>query len=230
MGLSFYPRLKALAFILAITALFLSVLVCIGPQEAGARANQTAYMTAPPNTWELKGFNVSGTAPWFIIQTLGWNKTNMLGNVGIGNGSLSALNATGNRVINYTETNFMAGDVSTAPIDPARLTTVSISGAEVEPGYASNISVEEFESETGREVQDNATEGSARFLNLGGDADEDIPLNDPYHSILLGRPVDDMFYQHPHGIATNAYGRLVGLPLPGGAFANIGMRCLGYGY
>jgi hypothetical protein len=154
----------------------------------------------------------------------------MLGNVGLGNGSLDALNATGNRVVDYTGEYTMAADVSAAPYDPSRLTTVSISGEGIEPGYAENITETEFESETGRE---NATSVAA---SLNGDQHAEvkgeggIPLNDPYHTFLLGRPLGDMIYQHPHGIATNAYGRLMGLPLPGGACANIAIRAIGYGY
>lgn len=286
MGLSLYDRLKAAAIIVALVVLFLSAFMGTQPQEASARANITAYTTTPPNTWEPKGFNVTGTAPWFVINTLGWNYTKTLGNVGLGNGSLRALNASGNRVINYTEQYTMAADISTAPYDPSRLTTVSVSGVNVEPESTSNITVQEFESDIGSrdrstpsrnssyirpylstggpnliqprssgeplcgdypctisnrviskrdsanqparalDKEDNASNATINTGMIGGN----MQLNDPYHSILLGRPLDDMIYEHPHGIATNAYGRLMGLYLPGGTYANIGIRCLGYGY
>lgn len=281
MGLRFYRRLKAPAILFIV--FLLAWLIAFHSPLADARANFTAYTTTPPNTWEMKGFNVTGSAPWFIINTLGYNYTKTLGNVGLGNGSLRALNASGNRVIDYTEEYTMAGDVSTAPFDPSRLTTVSVSGVNVETGTESNLSVPEFENETGRtrpEPSLNSSRIKPYMTNLTGpdlirprasneplcgdypctitnrvlpkrdDTDQPasalekgdnatvsfgttggtIPLNDPYHSILLGRPIDDMIYQHPHGIATNAYGRLMGLPLPGGAYANIALRCLGYGY
>lgn len=222
MGLSFYVRLKAPAVVFSI--LLLAGLIAFQPLPAFARANLTAYTTTPPNTWEPKGFNVTGTAPWFVVNTLGWNYTRVLGNVGVGNGTLTALNATANRVINYTENNYMAADISMAPFDPSRLTTVSLTGAGVEEGATSNISVGEFENETGSQPEE-----SARFLNVG-EHDSDMPLNDAYHSILFGRPIDDMYYEHPHGIATNQYGRLTGLQLPGGGMANIAIRALGYAY
>lgn len=232
MGIGPYRHLKAPAIFFSV--LLLAWLISFQAPAAEARANLTAYTTSGPNTWQMKGFNVSGSAPLFIRDTLGWNSTNMLGNVGLGNGSLDALNATGNRVIDYSGEYTMAADVSTAPYDPSRLTTVSISGEGVVPGYAENITEPEFESETGR---GNETSVAA---SLNGDvpagsqaevtAEDSIPLNDPYHTFLLGRPLGDMMYQHPHGIATNAYGRLMGLQLPGGDCANVAIRVIGYGY
>jgi hypothetical protein len=56
------------------------------------------------------------------------------------------------------------------------------------------------------------------------------PLNDPYHPILMGRPVDDLLYEYPLATTINMYGRLLGLRMPGGSCANIGVKCLGYGY
>lgn len=279
MGIGPYSHLKAPAIIFFVV--FISWIISFQAPAAEARANLTAYTTTPPNTWEMKGFNTTGSAPWFIVNTLGFNYTKTLGNVGVGNGSLRALNATGNRVINYTEQYTIAGDVSMAPFDPARLTTVSVSGVNVETGTETNISVPEFESETASHnrtsplsrIQAHLSNTSdqqlfqqsssneplcgdypctttyrvlpkkdsanqpARALEKGnnttlapGQIGGNVPLNDPYHSILLGRPIDDMLYEHPHGIATNAYGRLTGLQLPGGGIVNVGLRCLGYGY
>ncbi len=235
MGIGPYRHLKAIAIIFFVV--FITWVIWFPAAPAEARANLTAYTTSGPNTWQMKGFNVSGSAPQFIRDTLGWNSTNMLGNVGLGNGSLETLNATGNRVIDYTAEYTMAADVSTAPYDPSRLTTVSISGAGVEPGYAENITRPEFESETGQgnattsaaSLSENVTTGS-QAEGRTGTGTKKIPLNDPYHTFLLGRPLDDMIYQHPHGIATNAYGRLMGLQLPGGACANVAIRVIGYGY
>ncbi len=233
MGIGPYRHLKAPAIIFFVV--FIAWLISAQAMPAEARANLTAYTTATPNSWQMKGFNVSGSAPLFIRDTLGWNSTKMLGNVGLGNGSLQALNASSNRVIEYTEQNTIAADISTAPFDPSRLTSVSLTGAGLEPGYRRNVSEERYESETGQEnVTGRTTSPEPPEADLekedGAAKGSNIPLNDPYHSILLGRPVDDMIYEHPHGIATNAYCRLMGLPLPGGACANIGMRILGYGY
>jgi hypothetical protein len=119
-----------------------------------------------------------------------------MGNVGLGDGSVSFLNATSNRDINYTDSYIMAGDISTAPMDMGRLSN----------------------------FQDAV--GDIRAVTPGSS----VALNDPYHSILIGRPVDDMMYQYPLTPTISAYGRLVGLPLPGGQRANIGIRSLSYGY
>jgi hypothetical protein len=75
----------------------------------------------------------------------------------------------------------------------------------------------------------------SNFQNASGDNEAAIAgsaaaLNDPYHSILIGRPVDDMMYQYPLTPTISAYGRLVGLPLPRGQRVNIGIRSLSYGY
>jgi len=118
MGLRSCSHLKAPAIVFS--ALLLAWLISFQAPPAEARANLTAFTTSGPNTWQMKGFNVSGSAPLFIRDTLGWNNTRMLGNVGLGNGSLDALNATGNRVIDYTAGYTMAADVSTAPYDPSR--------------------------------------------------------------------------------------------------------------
>ncbi|HTY90192.1 MAG TPA: hypothetical protein VMC84_03360 [Methanocella sp.] len=239
MGLCFYRRLKAPAILF--TVLLLAWLISVQAQPADARANLTAYTTATPNSWQMKGFNVSGTAPQFIRDTYGWNDSKMLGNVGLGNGSLNDLNASSNRVIDYNEQYSMAADISEAPFNKSRLTSVSLNGTGLEPGYKSNVSEARYEGQENNTIRltsmdedlgqpesapDKATGQEAAQVAIG----ENIPLNDPYHTFLIGRPVDDMIYEHPHGIATNAYGRLMGLPLPGGSSANIGIRLLGYGY
>jgi hypothetical protein len=56
------------------------------------------------------------------------------------------------------------------------------------------------------------------------------PLNDPYHPILMGRPVDDLLYEYPLATSINMYARLLGLRMPGGSCLNMGVKCLGYGY
>jgi hypothetical protein len=57
-----------------------------------------------------------------------------------------------------------------------------------------------------------------------------MALNNPYHAILFGRPVDDLLYEYPLAIPGTAYLRLVGLQMPGGGCLNIGMKTLATGY
>lgn len=180
-------RLRTIAVAFILMGIFIPALVATQPEMADARANLTAYENVPPTGWEPKGYNVNGSAPWLAVNTVGWNAVKIMGNVGLGNGSVRYLDANGNRDHHYADTYYMAGDISTAPID---IGCPGSSGAD--------------------------THRAA--------------LNDPYHSILIGRPVDDLMYQYPLTPAITTYGRLAGLPMPGGSYANIGLRCLSYGY
>lgn len=71
-----------------------------------------------------------------------------------------------------------------------------------------------------------ATTTTPVFSNLGAN----VPLNDVYHPIILGRPVDDLMYEYPLASSTTMYARLVGLRIAGGPPINMGIGCLGYGY
>lgn len=213
-------KAAAMAFILL--AIGLSALLVSQPGTAYARANLTAYQTVPPNGWEPKGYDVNGTAPWLIVNTLGWNRVKLMGNVGLGDGSVSYLNATSNRDHHYTDSYILAADISMAPIDVGRMG--SYGGALLAP-QTSNVS--SIQNNTSVKNSTYITEaGGSGIVNPG----RNIALNDPYHTILVGRPVDDMMYQYPLSPTISAYGRLVGLPLPGGKCVNIGMRSLSYGY
>jgi hypothetical protein len=196
MGDSIGSRLKAAAVVFVLIAMFSMAYIGIQPEKADARANLTAYLSVPPNGWEPMGYNVNGSAPWLVVNTVGWNAVKLMGNVGLGDGSVNFLNATSNRDINYTDSYIMAADISTAPMDMGRLSN--------------------FQNAPG----DNGT----------ATAGTGVALNDPYHTILIGRPVDDMMYQYPLTPAVSAYGRLAGLPMPDGSLANIGIRSLSYGY
>jgi hypothetical protein len=227
-------QLKAAAVFLFIFAFLLVALAGVAAGKASARASQRAYVTQSPNGWEPMGFNTTGTVEKFIVDHMGVNVSKAFGNVGIGDGSVRALNMSSNiNDINYTDKNYMAGDISTAPWDPTRITDFSIPKEEQpehdhEHGNASaatkNVS-EAAETISKGEQEANKTE-EVSFGTIGGN----IALNDPYHTILLGRPVGDLLYEHPHGILANMYARLVGLRVPGGSTANIGMRAIGYGY
>ncbi len=220
-------QLKASAVFLIILAFLLAAFAGLASGKASARASLRAYMTAGPGTWELQGFNVTGTAAKFVVDQMGWNVTKTFGNVGIGNGSVRALNMLSNKDdINYTENNYMAGDVAAAPLDPTRIKGFSMPEVNI-PEYnnttTTSKNISEAEVNTEREANNS---GQVSFGEIGGN----MALNDPFHSILFGRPVDDLLYEHPHAISANMYSRLVGLRVPGGAYANVGMRAIGYGY
>ena len=63
-----------------------------------------------------------------------------------------------------------------------------------------------------------------------GTVSSPMALNDPYHAILFGRPIDDLLYENPLAVPGTAYLRLVGLQMPGGGCLNIGMKTLATGY
>ncbi len=173
--------------------------------KAEAYANITAFRTVPPNSWEPMGYNVTGTAPYFITHTLNWSNTRVMGNLGIGDGSLWTLAGASNRDVNYTDNYFMAADISMAPWDPGRLASVSTVASTADGQTAGNV-----------------TAPAGVSFNRA--------LNDPYHPILMGRPVDDLLYEYPVATSINMYARLMGLRMPSGACANMGIKCLGYGY
>jgi hypothetical protein len=75
-----------------------------------------------------------------------------------------------------------------------------------------------------------APEASGEPQGPRGNIGRPMELNDPYHSILLGRPVNDLMYEDPLTINGTMYFRLVGLRMPDGEEADVGMRSLGYGY
>lgn len=254
--------MKAAAFVLAGAILVLTAFTCTQPIKANASANLTAYVSVPPTDWEPEGYNTTGTAPWYVVQTLGWTPTRMMGNVGIGDGSVSTLNRSSNQDVNYTANNFMAADISMAPWDPARITSPggaavaggtvtapetagnntpaasannSTTGHSISMPDISNLNLTNPEklsfdnNTTSAPVNPGETAATSTVIGTGG-----VTFNgaqgDPYHTITMGRPVDDLLYEYPLATSITMYGRLVGLPMPDGCGANIGIRCLGYGY
>jgi hypothetical protein len=213
-----------------------------------------------------------------------------MGNVGIGDGSERVLNNSSNQNVDYTANNFMAADISMAPLNSSRLTsatplyststasspenqttsaeenttsnsttgTNTTSTSSSIPSIAqignvnlvmpntNNAALNElqkisFDNNNNSLPSENESAGNASgntsttaannttssvFSNIG----PTTPLNDAYHSIIMGRPVDDLLYEYPLATSVTMYARLVGLPMPCGSCANIGIRCLGYGY
>lgn len=224
MGVSIRYRLKWAAVFFLVSIIFLMAFAGTQPAKVEARANLTAYASTPPGSWEPMGYDVNGTAPWLVIQTLGYNATTILGNVGIGNGGVKMLNNTSNRDVNYTEDNLIAADISLAPWDPGRLTGA---GSPEKAGGLKNISSAPDNETTGAKgMARNESDNKTGQLNGG----VRMALADQYHSILLGRPVDDLLYEYPVEPPGNMYARLIGLSLPSGSVANMGIKCAGYGF
>jgi hypothetical protein len=206
------------------------------------------------------GYNLTGTAPWLDVQTIGWNAVKIMGNVGIGDGSVRALNATSNPNINYTGAYLMAADVSMAPLDPSRMTGYGLPAAaanQTNKSAEKNVStsndtstipnnshalvsipaIDRLHFDDNLSGLNNETKGNytgeqkANITSqIGPPGAGTMVLNDPYHSILMGRPVDDLLYEDPLILPITTYARLVGFRLPNGCCVNIGTRCLSYGY
>jgi hypothetical protein len=245
-------HLKALAYVLVFTVLLLSAFTCTQQGKAYADANLSAYMSVVCPNWEPMGYNATGTAPWLDVQTLGWNAVKIGGNVGIGDGSYRTLKNTSTPDGKYADTGseMMAADISMAPLDISRMSgyipPVTTSTATNETAAQNNttatnktgqamlsipaIDAPHFDKNVSEAANNtNASEAnntvSASPAPIGGN----MALNDPYHSILMGRPINDLLYEDPLSFSVTAYGRLVGFQLPGGC-VNVGIRCLGYGY
>ena len=261
-------RLKTIPIILVISALILVAFTCVAANKAYAHASLVGDLTTPPGSWEPLGFNITGTTADFVVTNLGWNATSIGGNVGIGNGSFSALRQVSN--VNNMDFSpdqyFMSGDVTTAPWNPARISNFSAAqGNETGANETSaentttapNTTVSHENSAhriTGTSVgnitmalpqrdvdvnnnnNSSAEENTTAPVTSGGsqgptgNIGRPMELNDPYHSILLGRPVNDLMYEDPLTINGTMYFRLVGLRMPDGEEADVGMRSLGYGY
>ncbi len=245
-------HLKAVAIVLVFTLSLLTVFTYTQQEKALAAANLSAYLSVVCPNWEPMGYNITGTAPWLDVQANGWNAVKIGGNVGIGDGSYRTLKQTSIPDGKFADTGseMMAADISSEPLDVRRMSGYS---------PAVNTSLSSNNASTQNNTTDTNTTGQAKLSippidNLNFDknvsetpnntststANNIVPastgttggmtLNDPYHSILMGRPIDDLMYEDPLSFSVTAYGRLVGFQLPGGNCANIGIRCLGYGY
>lgn len=246
-------RLKAIAFVLTFTILILTGFIYTQQEKASAAANLSAYMSVVSPNWEPMGYNVTGSAPWVDVQNVaGWNSVKIGGNVGIGDGSYRALKNTSTTDIKFADTGseFMAADISTAPLDIRRMsgyipvtspneTTKNVSTQDNTTATNSTanalISIPAIDAlQFDKNVTEASNNTSAPVANeetpAGLTPTGGMALNDPYHAILMGRPVNDMLYEDPLAQSVTMYGRLVGFQLPCGQCANIGIRCIGYGY
>jgi hypothetical protein len=222
--------LRSASWIILTIVLLLALMTGMQAGKAYARASLATYVTMPPGGWEPGGYNVNGTSAKLIVDTLGWNYTRLMGNVGMGDGSVSSLKQMSNPNVNFSGNNFMAADVSEAPWDPGRITDLNPEDIESqENNTTKNIdnSVNETDGESSvseTKNPENVSDDSA------GTGSRQMALNDPYHAILFGRPINDLLYETPLAVPGTAYFRLVGIQMPGGSCLNIGMKTLATGY
>lgn len=242
-------HLKTLAYVIVFTIILLSALTCTQQEKASAAANLTAYMSVVCPNWEPMGYNATGTAPWQIVKTLGWDPTKIGGNVGIGDGSYQTLKraSTPDTKFANTGSEMMAADISSAPLDVTRMSGYSLPVTDTNNTTAQNnttasnttgqamlaipaVEAPHFDKNLSQATNNSSTSVANDVIPAVAGSTGGMALNDPYHSILMGRPVDDLMYEDPLALSVTAYGRLVGFQLPGGNCANVGIRCLGYGY
>lgn len=246
-------RLKAIAFVLVFTLVLLTGFIYSQQEKASAAANLSAYMSVVSPNWEPMAYNITGSAPWVDVQTVGgWNAVKLAGNVGIGDGSYRALKNTSTTDIKFADTGseFMAADISMAPLDVSRMSGyIPVTSANE---TTKNVPTQNNTTETNstgkallsipaieaprfdKNVSEAVNETNASVAKEEAPASPAAPagmaLNDPYHAILMGRPINDLLYEDPLAQSVTMYGRLVGFQLPCGGCANIGIRCIGYGY
>ncbi len=203
-------RLKTAIIAPVIVAALLMGYTCIATENVSARADISDYLYSAPNSWEPAGYNVNGTAAHQVVDRMGWDKINIIGNVGIGNGSIQAFNDSTARSGNYTDSYLMGADISTAPMDESR--------------YGSAASTSTDSGMAGRRRVNNMGQFNNGSISFGQ------AVSDPYHPIHAGNPVNDMQYQNPGSPIICDCAMLRGLQLPGGTDVNVCIRCLGYGY
>lgn len=212
-------QLKTAIIVLAIAAALLMGFTCVTAGKVEARANISDYLYSAPNSWEPVGYNVNGTAAHQVVDRLGWNKIKIMGNVGIGNGSMQAFNDSTASAGNYTDSYLMGADICNAPLDKSRYG--SAVSTDTDPGATNNSSTPAV---TSKQRVNRMGQFNNSSISFGQ------PVNDAYHPIHAGNPVNDMQYQNPGSPSICDCAMLRGLQMPGGADSNICIRCLGYGY
>jgi len=269
-----------------------AALLATAATRSDARADITNYFTGfgwrAPNSFEPKGYDRPGTAANFLIQnTHNWSIFRNMGNLGIGNGSTATFGDPNELPSNYSDYYFQAGDVSQAPLDPARELNLNVAipaagennkAGENDTTAAENATNATVDTGAGRgnsslnrslsmpdyfnrnapgdinghilnntsssadgnaslpaanvtagEAPGNTTEESESPVAAAGLTPENLTFA-AYHPIMVGKPVNDLLYEHPFASPISTYCRLVGLATPSGIPVNIGMRCLSYGY
>ena len=98
--------LRSASSILLIIVLLMAAMIGMQAGKAYARASLATYVNNPPGTWEPSGYNVNGTAIKLDVDTLGWNSTRIMGNIGMGDGSVSAFKHLSNPDVNFTPVSY----------------------------------------------------------------------------------------------------------------------------
>jgi hypothetical protein len=103
-------KTEIMASLTLMMSIVLIYCICISSLNCDARADIFDYLTKNVTSWEPSGYDINGSAPHFITS---WNGTRGIGNLGIGNGSLSSLDTGIDAAqVNYGADYFMAADVS----------------------------------------------------------------------------------------------------------------------
>jgi hypothetical protein len=130
----------------------------------------------------------------------------------------------------FSGDNFMAADVSEAPWGPGRITDLNPKDIESQENNTTK-NTDNSVNETDGESSDSETKNPENVSDdSAGTGSRQMALNDPYHAILFGRPINDLLYENPLAVPGTAYFRLVGIQMPGGSCLNIGMKTLATGY
>ncbi len=106
-------------FLVVCAAAVILTIACAGGMigKAQARANINDYLWTGANDFYPSGYDRPGPVS-LAIDTVGWNATRIMGNVGIGNGDTAIFDLTSTEDADYPDTAFMSGDISQQPWVP----------------------------------------------------------------------------------------------------------------
>jgi hypothetical protein len=235
-------RVLIACILVSIAAIILTA-ACAGmlAGKAEARANIQDYFKGPNDFYPAR-HDVEGPTK-LVIDTVGWNATAVIGNAGIGNGDVSLFDVTSTQDVEYPESAFMCGDVSTQPLVPGKknIAETPANASEEYGGENATLNATDSRSLTRRGVSGNISQPVANrtMETERQNATEDVEqaraagenlTYDAYHPIQYLSPVRDILYEHPLATSGTAYCELLGFETPSGDLVNVGMKCTGYGY
>lgn len=152
-------HLKTMTVVL-VAILFIGQVIVLPVTKVEARANINEYlnqMHGAPNGFEPSGWNTPGTATWLDVQlTAGWKHMTVMGNLGIGDGSIATFGDKDSLPANQSDPYFMGADVSQQPIDPIRALNLNVSSPAIE-----EKTVNESNNTTENETAGNSTDASS---------------------------------------------------------------------
>lgn len=207
--------IKVILIALVLACLFLPVFGCMC-DNANARVDFATWANRSTRSLEPVDYNTNGTS---TCQMCSWKGTQGMGNVGIGDGNLSAFtNGTTKDETLYPDYDLQGVVTTEGSQYPGvnQITGDTVSKAlQIGVGNESGNSAGNNETEI---VADNTHEiGSG--VKIGGTSDI-ITYGKPYPGILNEYPVE----------ATAVYGKLTGLRMPDGRSVEIGVKSIGYEY